>query len=265
VLLNPHAVLPAGTRRSLGAASVILLLVVWSAMSATEVVPISWLPTPWSVAESLIRLAWDPDQGDSPLATAIAYSVGRILLATTALILVGVPVGVLMGTSPTVNAFLSPLVDPLKSAPIVAVMPILMIWLGIDEGMKVAFLWLGAIVYLVPMVRDAIKAVPQEYVILSYDLGATPWETVVHTLVPLATPRIFDALIVSIGIEWTYITVAEYVGADAGLGYIVQTARKISAMGTIFAGIFVILVLSYLTDTALRRIKVALFPWETES
>jgi ABC-type nitrate/sulfonate/bicarbonate transport system permease component len=261
---NPHEPLDASEARGLGAAGVLGLLGLWATLSGLEIVPPSWLPAPWAVAGALARLAWNAEAGTSPLATAIGYSSLRILLATLLVCATGIPLGVLMGTSRKIDAFFSPLIDPLKSAPIVAVMPILMIWLGIEEGMKIAFLWLGAIVYLVPMVRDAVRAVPQDYVILAYDLGATPIETVWHTLIPLARPRIFDAVIVAIGIEWTYITVAEYVGADNGLGYIVQTARKLSAMDTIFAGIFVILVLSLLTDTALRRTKAALYPWETE-
>jgi len=262
---NPHEPLDASERRGLGATALIGLVGAWSLVSGLEMVSKARLPAPWDVGAALVHLAWNAEHQTSPLAVAAGWSLWRILQATVAVCVVGIPVGVLMGASPRFNAFLSPLVDPLKSAPIVAVLPILMMWLGIGEGMKVAFLWLGAVVYLVPMVRDAIRAVPQDYVVQAYDIGATQLEAVVHTLVPLARPRIFDAVVVAVGIEWTYITVAEYINADTGLGYIIQTARKLSAMDQVFAGILVILVLALLTDTALRAVKGALFPWETEA
>jgi ABC-type nitrate/sulfonate/bicarbonate transport system permease component len=66
---------------------------------------------------------------------------------------------------------LSPLIDPFRSAPVVALLPILVMWLGIGETMKIAFLFIGAVVYLIPMVRDAIQAVPQSYWTSARDLG----------------------------------------------------------------------------------------------
>lgn len=262
---NPHENLEATEQRGLAAAALIGVLGLWAFVSGLGMVSEARLPSPWAVAEALAWLTWDGETGVSRLLPAVGWSTARVLGAMALVCVTGIPVGVLMGASPRVNAFFSPLVDPLRSAPIVAVLPILMMWFGIGEPMKIVFLWLGAVVYLIPMVRDAIRAVPQEYVLLSYDLGAGPYETIWHTLIPLARPRIFDAVIVSVGIEWTYITVAEYVNADQGIGYLIQTARKFSAMDQVFAGILVILVLALITDQALRWIKARLFPWEAEA
>lgn len=261
---NPHAPLADSESRALSITALVSALVLWSVVSGLGIVGSAKLPAPWEVLEALVHLAWNTKHQTSPLLTAIGWSVSRVAAAVTLVVCTGVPLGVLMGSSPKLDAFLSPLVDPLRAAPIVAVLPILMMWLGIGEVMKIAFLWLGAVVYLVPMVRDAIRAVPQDYVTLSYDIGATPLETVRHTIFPLARPRIFDAIVVSVGIEWTYITVAEYVNAEQGIGYIIQTSRKLSAMDQVFAGILVILVLALITDKALRMLKGWLYPWETE-
>jgi ABC-type nitrate/sulfonate/bicarbonate transport system permease component len=261
---NPHEQLDKAESRGLAAASLIGLVGLWAMLSGMGIVSEARLPAPWSVVSAVIGLAWNAEHGQSPLAMAIGWSTWRVALSMGLVCLTGIPTGILMGASPKIDAFLSPLVDPLRSAPIVAVLPILMMWFGIGEPAKIVFLWLGAVVYLVPMVRDAVRAVPQEYVTLSYDLGASPLETVWHTIVPLARPRIFDAVIVSVGIEWTYITVAEYINADQGIGYIIQTARKLSAMDQVFAGILVILALALLTDVVLKAIKARLFPWETE-
>ena len=250
-------------RLGLGVGSVLLVLMVWGLLAGLSIVHPSKLPAPWDVASAFIRLAWDGDRGESLLLTATYWSLRRVLFAGTFVVLVGVPIGVTMGASPYVNAALSPLVDPFRSAPIVAVLPILVMWLGIHENVKVAFLFLGAVVYLIPMVRDAIQAVPRTYWISARDLGATPWEAVRLSVIPIALPRIADAIIVSVSIMWTYITVAEYVNAERGLGHLIQNAKRFSAMDQVFVGIGVIILLALATYFVMSAVKRKLFPWET--
>ncbi len=262
---NPHAPLARSTRQWLGAGTVLLVLAAWSIVAGLQVVTPFYLPPPWDVADklwSMLAVAEDPM---FPLAEHALKSTGRVFAALAVVVGVGVPVGTLMGASPKIDAALSPLVDPLRSAPIVAALPIVVIWFGIDEAMKIAFLFLGAVVYLVPMVRDAVRAVPRDQIRMAIDLGATPCEAVRHVVFPLAKPRIADAIIVSVGIEWTYITVAEYTNTSGGgLGTVISKGRKLSAMDQVFAGIFVILLLALVTDITLRAIKRWRYPWETE-
>jgi len=265
---NPHAPLPRSTRQTLGLAGVVVVVAVWSTICGLELVTPGFLPAPWAVAKKLWTMSYVVDSdgvATYPLLMHAVYSAARVFAALFCIVLVGVPVGTLMGASPKINAVLAPLLDPLRSAPIVAALPIMVMWFGIEETMKVAFLWLGAVVYLIPMVRDAVRAVSQDQITMALDIGATPFESVRHVVFPLSRPRIADAIIVSVGIEWTYITVAEYTNTQGGgLGTIIATGRKLSAMDQVFAGIFVILLLALITDIIMRAIKRFLYPWETE-
>lgn len=261
---NPYKPLSPAAARALGLGAVALALVVWSALSFSGAVSATKLPSPLAVVEAAQRLAWDPARGESLLWEATLSSLTRIGLSALLVIVIGLPVGILMGASPKLNAFLSPLVDPFRSAPVVALLPIMVMWFGIDEGMKVAFLFVGAVVFLVPMVRDAVRAVPQSYWIGARDLGATRWEAIRHAVLPLAMPRIADAVIVAVSVMWTYITVAEYVNAKQGLGQLIQNARRFSAMDQVFVGIFVIIGLALVTYAAMSWLKRRLYPWETE-
>jgi ABC-type nitrate/sulfonate/bicarbonate transport system permease component len=211
---------------------------------------------------ALSYLSWH--DGGSMLLTATLWSVGRLLVAGVLVICIGIPIGIVMGAAPQVNAALSPLVDPFRSAPVVALLPILVMWLGIGETMKIAFLFIGAVVYLIPMVRDAIQAVPQSYWIGARDLGATPWECIHRAVIPMAMPRIADAVIVAFSVMWTYITVAEYVNAREGLGQLIQNARRFSAWDQVFAGIMVIIALALATYQLMVWLKRRLYPWETQ-
>lgn len=261
---NPYEPLTPRLRRSLGIGAVLTVVAVWAALSGFGIVEPNRLPAPWSVAKAFGYLAWDGDSQRSLLGTATLWSFGRVLVAGLLVVAVGVPIGVLMGASPRVNSFLSPLIDPFRSAPVVALLPIMVMWFGIGEWMKIMFLFFGAVVYLIPMVRDAIQAVPQAYWVGARDIGGTPWECVRHAVLPIAMPRIADGIIVAVSVMWTYITVAEYVNARQGLGQLIQNARRFSAMDQVFAGIIVIVALALVTYKLMTLAKRRLYPWETQ-
>jgi ABC-type nitrate/sulfonate/bicarbonate transport system permease component len=261
---NPYATLTPAKRKALGVGAVVAVLLIWAVVAGFGWVSPNKLPAPWQVAKAFGYLAWDADTGRSLLLDATLWSLMRIAVAGLLVVAIGVPIGVLMGASPKINAALSPLVDPFRSAPVVALLPIMVMWFGIDEAMKIVFLFFGAVVYLIPIVRDAIVAVPQSHWVGARDLGATPWEAVRHAVLPIALPRIADGVIVAVSVMWTYITVAEYVNAGEGLGQLIQNARRFSAMDQVFAGIIVIIALALLTYQLMRAIKRRAFPWETQ-
>jgi ABC-type nitrate/sulfonate/bicarbonate transport system permease component len=259
---NPYRTLDRGTKRLLGVGSIVGVLVVWALVSASGLLSKNQLPSPLAVAQAFSLLGWY--DGKSPLAVATMWSVGRVAIASGLVILVGVPLGVLMGASPKVDAVFSPLVDPFRSAPVAALLPIMVMWFGIGEAMKIAFLFAGSIVYLTPLVRDAIRAVPQGYLISAKDIGASQWECVMKVLLPLAMPRIMDAVIVAVSVSWTYITVAEYVNAQEGLGQLIARGKQLSAMDQVFAGIITIIAVALLTYEALMLLKSKMYKWETK-
>jgi ABC-type nitrate/sulfonate/bicarbonate transport system permease component len=258
---NPYRALDASQRRLLGLASIATVLVVWAALSASGLLSKNQLPSPLAVAEAMSYLGWY--EGRSQLAVATMWSLGRVATASLLVMLIGIPLGVLMGASPKLNAIFSPLIDPFRSAPVAALLPIMVMWFGIGEFMKIAFLFVGSIVYLTPLVRDAVRAVPEGYLVSAQDIGATPWEGIRKVLVPLAMPRIMDAIIVGVSVSWTYITVAEYVNAQEGLGQLIANARRQSAMDQVFAGIIVIIAVALITYQCLMWLKRRLYKWET--
>lgn len=259
---NPYLQPGNRQRRIIGGAAVMAVLLFWSVLSGSGLISPARLPAPWDVVKAMAYLSWH--EGESMLLTATLWSLGRLVVAGLLVVVIGIPAGIIMGASPRVNAAISPLIDPFRSAPVVALLPILVMWLGIGEEMKVAFLFTGAVVYLIPMVRDAIQAVPQSYWISARDLGATPFECITRAVIPMAMPRITDAIIVAFSVMWTYITVAEYVNAKAGLGQLIQNARRFSAWDQVFAGIIIIMALALLTYQLMTRIKRKLYPWETQ-
>ena len=260
---NPYATMSSRAKWAWGGGSALVLLFIWAVVASTGLVSAYKLPSPWAVAKAFGYLTYY--EGNSMLLDATMWSVFRVATAGVVVVLIGVPFGILMGASPTINAIFSPILDPFRSAPVVAFLPLFVMWFGIDEFMKISFLFVGAVVYLIPMVRDAVKAVPSQYFISAQDIGGNSFECITKALVPMAMPRIADAIIVSVSLMWTYITVAEYVNANTGLGQIIQNARRFSAMDQVFAGIFVIVMVALLSHQLMTLAKKKFYPWEDNS
>jgi NitT/TauT family transport system permease protein len=170
-----------------------------------------------------------------------------------------------MGAFEPVNKLFEPIVAPLRYMPISAFIPLLILWFGIYESQKVAFLFLGVFVYLLPVVVSAIRAVPEELVQTALTLGATRAQVVRTILLPASLPEIFDSFRVMNAISWTYVILAEAVNPEHGLGYMVELARTHQKASWSFAGLLVIGGIGLVTDVLIRMISSALFRWREKA
>jgi NitT/TauT family transport system permease protein len=253
--------------RLLGLASVGLVLAAWCVCSYVTVnrgaasgpeplVSHFFLPPPDEVVRSLIYLT-----AERGLFAAILTSVQRIAIAFGLAVLVAIPLGVAMGSFDSINRFVDPIMAPMRYLPITALIPLLILWFGIDESEKIVFLFLGTFVFLLPVVVDAIQAVPEELVQTSFTLGASKLQAIRTVLIPAALPQIFDSFRVMNAIAWTYIILAEIVNPRNGIGYILQLAEQHTKPAWSFAGILVVGVIGLVTDLIIRGLNHLLFNW----
>jgi len=260
-----RARIPETTGKLLGFGSIGLVLATWCVLSYVsvtregKVVPLVshfFLPPPDEVIRSLLYLVFEKE-----LLSAVWVSTVRILIAFGLSIAVAVPLGIAMGSFEAVNRFFEPVVAPMRYLPITAFIPLLILWFGIEERQKIAFLFLGTFVFLLPVVVDAIRAVPEELVQTSFTLGASRWQAIRTVLIPSALPQIFDSFRVMNAIAWTYIILAEIVNAQHGIGYILRLAEQHTKPAWSFAGILVVGIIGITTDLLIRGINRLLFPW----
>ena len=170
-----------------------------------------------------------------------------------------------MGAFDPINRFFEPIVAPLRYMPISAFIPLLILWFGIYEKQKIAFLFLGVFVYLLPVVVSSIRLVPEELVQTALTLGASKLQVIRTVLVPAALPEIFDSFRVMNAIAWTYVILAEAVNPEHGLGYMVELARTHQKASWSFAGLLVIGGIGLLTDFLIRLLSSLLFRWREAS
>jgi NitT/TauT family transport system permease protein len=250
--------LPRRTAFMLGLVAPVLVLGAWCVASYGGLVRPDFLPTPTEVLRGLLQLFLDDRYN---LGGAILISTKRIALAFLIASAVALPIGVLMGAFEPVNRFFEPIMAPLRYMPISAFIPLLILWFGIYEQQKIAFLFLGVFVYLLPVVVSAIRQVPEELVQTALTLGASKWQVIRTVLLPSALPEIFDSFRVMNAIAWTYVILAEAVNPGGGLGYMVQLAYSHQKASWSFAGLLVIGGIGLLTDFLIRLVSNILFRW----
>ncbi len=254
-----------GSARLISFVSVAVILITWCVLSYVQVtrtgepeplVPHFFLPAPDQVLKSLLYLFFEKDLG-----LAIATSGLRIAKAIGLSIVVALPLGIAMGAFDFINRIFEPIVAPMRYLPITAFIPLLILWFGIDESQKVAFLFLGTVVFLLPAVVDAIRLVPEELVQTAFTLGATKSQVIRTVLIPAALPAIFDGFRVMNAIAWTYIILAELVNPQNGIGYILRLAEQHLKPEWSFAGIVVVGVIGIVTDLIIGGLNRLLFSW----
>ncbi|HLJ55782.1 MAG TPA: ABC transporter permease [Chthonomonadaceae bacterium] len=244
-----------------GLSALLIVLIAWLALTSEfspghRLVTGIFLPSPLEIVrgtQDLVKLGYLP--------AAIWVSLWRIVQAMFFTVLVGVPIGIAMGSVPVVDSAFRRFVDGFKSVPPTAFIGLIILWFGIEDRAKVVFLFLGAIFYMIVMTRSAVLNVPEEYTYVATDIGATGLQLIWRVLVPGALPQIWDAIIVCNGLMWTYIVLAEWVNADSGLGFIINIASRQSHSDQVFAGIIVIALVSALTDQALRAVRARFLNW----
>jgi NitT/TauT family transport system permease protein len=252
----------------------VVLFIAWIILTsgAKPIVNDLFLPSPGKVLHGLSELfLFDQcnDKGvcsifNSYLLKCIWSSTLRIVLSFLLASAVAIPLGIFMGAWEPVNRLFEPIMAPLRYMPISAFIPMFIYWFGIDEGQKIAFLFLGVFVYLLPVVVTAIRVVPEELVQTALTLGATRWQVIRTVLLPAAMPEIFDSFRVMNAISWTYVILAEFVNTKAGLGYLIQFAGDHQKTAQVFAGIIVIGLIGLGTDALIRLGNRAFFSWREQ-
>jgi NitT/TauT family transport system permease protein len=242
-----------------GLAGLAVIAVIWCFLTYGGHIKPLFLPTPGGILDGIV----DFDKRDW-LLPAIGGSFMRVTKALLLVILIGVPLGILMGSIPFVDALLRKMINGGKSVPTTGLLGLVVLWIGIDEKGKVVFLFLGAFFYIVILVRQAIANVNESYINVALDIGAKPSQVIRKVLLPGALPQIWDAIAVCNGIMWTYIVIAEYINSseeEIGLGYLLQMGTRTNDSGKVFAALLIIALISAMTDWVFSLIRKRYFPW----
>lgn len=219
-------------------------------------IPAQILPSPLAVLRAIAYL-----HTDQALVRSAAASFWRVTAGFLLAALVAIPLGIIMGSYPPIRAAIEPLSNPLRYLPISAVTGIFMLLFGIDDTMKIMFLFAGSVVYLLPIVVECVAGVDQVYLDTAYTLGGKPRQIITRVLVPGAWPGIIEACRIIYGVGWTYVILAEVVNAEYGLGHLITIAYKRAHIDWAYALVFIVLLLGVGTNEVFRQVQKRWFAW----
>lgn len=234
----------------------LFLVLLWCALAYSGAVKPLFLPRPHQVL-----LAFGEMAREGILLAYTWASLYRVMVGWALAVVVGVPLGLVIGTSKTAEALFEPMVDFARYLPVVALVPLTLLYFGIGEGQKFAVIFLGTFFQLVLMVADAVAGVPKDLVRAALTLGASRRQVYRLVLLPAALPGIMDTLRITVGWAWTYLVVAELVAANSGLGYLILRAQRFLAIDRIFAGLIIIGLLGLATDYLFKWLARRVVPW----
>jgi NitT/TauT family transport system permease protein len=249
------------TRRLVGVGALGVLVLLWwlatSGLGSEDrlISPII-LPSPAEVVRSFPSL-WR----DRALVASIAATLQRVLIGFGLAAAVGVPLGIIAGSWRVVEAAGAPLALFGRNLPVAALIPLTILWFGIDETQKIMFIFIACIPFVYSDAVAAVANVPERYIETAQTLGASPLQIVGKVLIALALPNIYDSLRHLFGLAFGYIMLAELINAQHGLGYLLMTSQRRGLSEHIILILIIIGLLAYSIDRLLAWLQRGLFPY----
>jgi NitT/TauT family transport system permease protein len=256
-LWKPHARIPRRYYVGTVILSLGILLIVWSVLTYGGFVkPSYFLPSPTQVATTGAHMIQTGELWENAQASLTVVLVGWVIA-----VLLAVPLGILMGSLQIFEAFLEPIVDFVRYLPVSAMIPLLILYVGIGLEEKIAVIFIGTFFQLILLVADVAAHVANDLLDSAYTLGASRFRVFTTILLPATLPGVMDALRITLGWAWTYLIVAELVAADHGLGVMIMTSERGLRTDKIFVGLVTIGLLGFASDISLKWLHRRLLPW----
>jgi len=249
------------TRRLVGVGAMAAIVLFWwlatnGAGAENRLISPVILPSPAEVIRSFPSLL-----NDRGLVQSIAATLKRVLIGFGLAVVIGVPLGIVAGSWRVVEAAGSPLALFGRNLPVAALIPLTILWFGIDETQKVMFIFIATVPFVYSDAVAAIAGVPDRYIETAQTLGATSFQIVTKVLVALALPDIYNSLRHLFGLAFGYIMLAELINAEHGLGYLLMTSQRRGLSEHIILILVIIGLLAFGIDRLLFWFQRGLFPY----
>lgn len=233
-----------------------LVIVVWQVLHMAEVVSPALLPSPRQVFDAGVRLA-----GRGVLLDHMIASTTRVLLGVIIGVTLAIPVGFALGWFPAVRGFLDPLINFFRALPPIALVPLVVVYVGIGEEGRLFVLIYASFFPATVVIYEGITAIESIFVRAAQVLGANGFELFRKVVLPFTVPHILTAFRVALGVAWATLVAAELVAARTGLGAMIQDASNFFQIPVIFLGIIVIGAIALLMDAIVRVVVARLVAW----
>jgi len=223
-----------------------------------------YLPAPHLVARALVTAFKTPPQraGDPWLHQSLGHSIRIIVLGFALSAIFGVPLGLLCGTFALVSRLSEPFVDFIRYMPAPVFGALCVAILGIDDAPKVAIIFIGTFFQMVLVVANTTRSLPLPLLEAAQTLGSKQRQLLFHVVVPGVLPLLYRDMRILLGWAWTYLIVAELIGASSGISFFIYQQAKYRNYDNVYAAIVIIGLIGLGTDLFLKILGRKFFPWE---
>src|SRR5438067_8704547 len=254
--MTPLKPVSAQRKLALGFAFFVLFVAAWSVATFGGFVSKTFLADPITMVKEGYALF-----AQHGFAKDVGITIWRVVGGFVLAALLAVPLGVAMGAYKPVEAFFEPFVSFARYLPASAFIPLLILWAGIGEAQKLSVIFIGSFFQLVLMIAISVGNTRRDLVEAAYTLGAADRGIVTRVLLPSSAPEIAETLRMVLGWAWTYVIVAELIGASSGIGHMITDSQALLATDQIIFGIIVLGLIGLASDFAFKALNRKLFPW----
>jgi sulfonate transport system permease protein len=255
-LLPPAPVVSRGARQWLRVLSPLALLALWQVASQTGLMPTRTLAAPSQVIVSFWQLT-----ADGSLQHHLLVSLGRVAQGMVFAILVGGSLALVSGLSRFGEYVVDAPMQMLRTLPVLALIPLFIIWFGIGELPKVALVAVAATFPIYLTLYSGIRGVDVKLVELAKIIGLSRAGLIRHVILPAALPSALVGLRYSLGISWLILVAAEQVNATSGIGYLMNDARDFMRTDVLVLGLLIYAMLGLIVDILVRWLERRLLAW----
>lgn len=237
-------------------AGLLVLVVVWGVLTYSGFISPFFLASPTEVIKALVELTFAQE-----FLYDVLMSIFRIVAGFLLSLVVAIPVGAIIVMSPVADRVLSPPLSFIRYLPVPALLPFLILWLGVGEIQKVSVVFVGVFFQLILMVVDVLRTTPRELEDIAQSLGASGREILWTVTFPHASPALYDAARVTLAWAWGWVMLAELVGADSGIGHMILISQRYLLNARMIAGLLTVGLLGLASDALLAYARPRLFRW----
>jgi NitT/TauT family transport system permease protein/taurine transport system permease protein len=245
------------------ATALVAALVLWYVLTTfAKVIPPAFFPSPAEVWAAFAQIAWE-GYSDGRLHEHVWHSSLLVLMGFGAAVSIGVPLGLAMGWSRRVEAFVNPIFLTLRPVPPLAWIPLAIVWLGLGDAAKVLVIWFAAFVPSVINSFTGVRSIEPYLVEASRMLGVRGPVFVREVMLPAALPHIFTGLRLSLQASWTTLVAAELIGAAMGLGHVLNGAAQDIFPAMILVGMAFVGLTGGVMTWMLAMVESRAAPWRS--
>lgn len=237
----------------------IIMVTIWQIAGNAGTINQSILPAPSKLLNVWIKII-----SDGTLIQNILVSLKRVLFGYLVGAFVGIVLGILLGLFPLAETLFNVLLEIFRPIPILAWVPVLILWAGIGEGSKVITIAIGSFWSVLLNTTEGVRNVDIKYKEVATIYMKTKKDIIFSVVLPAALPTIFTGLRIGIGSAWLSVVGAEMVAASSGLGYFIAYNREVMKPARMYVGVFTVGIIGWLINILIRKLERYLLQWNTK-